>query len=165
METLKPKVGSYFILDAFNKICNGVMMPVATVKFRDFSWSKFGDNEYEIRLQGLYNRSSEGPKTIGALDLIFHIVNIREMEEFKDPQNSTRIIRRIIWDAEKSNDYNTFMENRADALEDFDQVDPELEEAIADLIFADIEHAKNEVSVTMPFENDDEVPEDDDIPF
>lgn len=86
MKAQSPQIGRYQVLKAYNE--QG--QPVAEVIFMQFDWTNFDFKVRKIRLQSLFNQTSEGPKedySVKELDkLNLHYLTITDMFDFPDPE-------------------------------------------------------------------------------
>lgn len=122
-----PQKGNYLITGVSYELHNGKPMPMAEVIFQGFGWTKPDYKPRVIRLRGLYNKSSLGPKEqfpqqdIQSLYLHQLIITDKiEKPDFKDPNKT---IYALIWDVIKPDGYDQAIQQETELLNDVLQQD------------------------------------------
>jgi len=130
MEGQAPQIGTYQVLDIYSELGNGQTVIMADVIYKGPNWSDFDRIPRQLRLQGLFNKSSIGPKeefkgaNIGNLN--HHLIIITN--KIEDHENKKFSIE---WEAYKPINYNDLVQEAMDRIADsfenqYDPMDTEL---------------------------------------
>ncbi|HKG07187.1 MAG TPA: hypothetical protein VKB19_12045 [Pedobacter sp.] len=147
MQPQAPQLGIYQVLNAYYETHNGKLTPIADVIFKGVGWTKFDYTPLKLRLRGLYNKSSVGPKDQFRQDniqsLYLHLISITNKIEHADPKDSTKMIYSLEWEAMKPSNYDELiqqdieqegdfiLQQQADDIHDAELLVIEMEELIA----------------------------------
>lgn len=99
MKLQTPKTGLYDVLSISTELHNGKLTPVAEVCFKELEWNKFSSDIHTIRLRGLYNPSSIGPKDEFPYEQLQYLyIHIKAMEIKINPKNPSKQLYTVIWE-------------------------------------------------------------------
>jgi hypothetical protein len=122
---MKPQglqLGTYQIQNAYIEMHNGKQVPMATAIFMGLGWSKFDFQPRTIRLQGLYNSSSIGPKESYPKDNIqslnLYMVQIMDLVARPNPLNELKMQYLVRWDAYKPSNYDELIQEEMEIFGD-----------------------------------------------
>lgn len=151
-----PNIGIYQIFEVSSEIINGRLTYFADALYAEPSWKKFSPNSSTIRLTGLYNPSSIGPKEFyKPVDLLFCFIHILEKNVMVDPLDTTKTIYQMIWEVTKPDNYDQLVEERECLKADFLMMDnphdTEFQEMADEFRFQDMHFGKIESAINGDF--------------
>lgn len=117
MEGQAPQIGTYQVLDIYSELQNGQTVIMADVIYKGPNWSDFDRIPRQLRLQGLFNKSSIGPKEefkgANIANLNHHLITITNKVEDHENQKYS-----IEWEACKPANYKDLLQEEMDRIAD-----------------------------------------------